>query len=157
MIRSDSPRPRLSKYPPRPTSLFLSLVRMFYFSQYLRVYGVEWLNDLWVKNCRGIWNDRGLAKLLFQDLPVVSQSNMENIRIADVPADIWIERKWRERRGRERERVITKCRCDIMERFIVLMEINRYNGNKSSSNKYGLNVNRSLLLKVQCEFFVSTP
>lgn len=51
----------------------------------------------------------------------------------------------------------TKCRCDTMEQFIVLMEINRYNGNKSSSNKYELNVNRSLLLKIECVFFGSTP
>jgi hypothetical protein len=66
-------------------------------------------------------------------------------------------------RGREGERerggggVSTKCRCDTMERFIVLMEINRDNGNKSSSNKYGLNVNRNLLLKIKCAFFGSIP
>jgi len=44
-----------------------------------------------------------------------------------------------------------------MEQFIVLMEINQYNGNKSSSNKYELNVNRNLLLKTECVFFGSTP
>lgn len=44
-----------------------------------------------------------------------------------------------------------------MERFIVLMETNRDNGNKSSSNKYGLHVNGSLLLKIICAFFGSTP
>lgn len=50
-----------------------------------------------------------------------------------------------------------KCRCDTMEQFIDLMEINLYNGNKSSSNQYELNVNRSLLLKIECAFFGSNP
>jgi hypothetical protein len=155
MISSDSPRPRLSKYPPRPTSLFLSLVVAFYCSQYPRVYGVEWLNDWWVKNCQGVWNDCGLVKVLFQDLTVVSEENMENISIADVSDDIWIKRKRGE--GWEREWVSTECRYDTMERFIVLVEINSHNGNKSSSNKYGLNVHGSLLLKIKCAFFGSTP
>jgi hypothetical protein len=37
-------------------------------------------------------------------LPVVSEENMENISIADVPADILIERKREEGRRKERER-----------------------------------------------------
>jgi hypothetical protein len=44
-----------------------------------------------------------------------------------------------------------------MERFIVLVEINLHNGNKSSSNKYGFNVHGSLVLKIKCAFFWLDP